>query len=309
MTAGAWATPENRGRAMRKGIILAGGEGTRLYPATRAVGKQLLPVYDKPMVYYPLSVLMLSGIREVLIISTPQDLPRYLALFGDGSQFGMSFDYAEQSAPNGVAEAFLIGADFIGDDAVSLILGDNIFYGSLLSDRLTEVNKNASGATIFSYPVNDPERYGVVVLDDNGFPLEIVEKPITPKTNLAVTGLYFYDSMVVERVQKLTPSARGELEISDLNNIYLRAGQLKVEPLGRGFAWLDTGTHDSLLDASNYIATIERRQGQKVACIEEIAWRRGWIDDQALISLAEPLMNCGYGSYLMKLIDWQNPNL
>ncbi len=294
---------------MRKGIILAGGEGTRLYPATRAVSKQLLPVYDKPMIYYPLSVLMLSGIREVLIISTPQDLPRYLALFGDGSQFGMSFEYAEQSVPNGIAEAFLIGKDFIADEAVSLILGDNVFYGSLLSDRLTEVNKNCAGATIFSYPVNDPERYGVVVLDDEGLPVEIVEKPLIPKTNLAVTGLYFYDSTVVDRVQQLTPSARGELEISDLNNIYLHAGQLKVEPLGRGLAWLDTGTHDSLLDASNYIATIERRQGQKVACIEEIAWRRGWIDDQALISLAEPLMNCGYGSYLIKLVEWQNPNL
>jgi len=293
---------------MRKGIILAGGEGTRLYPATRAVGKQLLPVYDKPMIYYPLSVLMLAGIREVLIISTAQDLPRFQSLLGDGTQFGMAFDYASQAAPNGVAEAFLIGADFIGNDAVSLILGDNIFYGSLLSDRLTEVNTNPDGATIFSYPVNDPERYGVVVLDGDGRPIEIVEKPAAPKTNLAVTGLYFYDATVVERVRQLTPSARGELEISDLNNGYLRDGQLKVEPLGRGFAWLDTGTHDSLLDASNYIATIERRQGQKIACIEEIAWRRSWIDDQALMSLAEPLMNCGYGSYLMQLVDRQNPD-
>lgn len=288
---------------MRKGIILAGGEGTRLYPATRAVGKQLLPVYDKPMIYYPLSVLMLTGIREILIISTPQDLPRFQSLLGDGTQFGMSFGFAPQLQPNGVAEAFLIGANFIGNDAVSLILGDNIFYGSLLSDRLKEVNASLNGATIFSYPVNDPKRYGVVVLDDSGCPIEIVEKPPAPKTNLAVTGLYFYDATVVERVRQLTPSARGELEISDLNNGYLRDSQLKVEPLGRGFAWLDTGTHDSLLDASNYIATIERRQGQKIACIEEIAWRRNWIDDQALISLAEPLMNCGYGSYLMKLVE------
>lgn len=292
---------------MRKGIILAGGEGTRLYPATRAVGKQLLPVYDKPMIYYPLSVLMLTGIREVLIISTEQELPWFQSLLGDGTQFGMSFQYETQSAPNGVAEAFLIGSDFIGEDAVSLILGDNIFYGSLLSDRLTEVNTNPDGATIFSYPVNDPERYGVVVLDDAGGPIEILEKPSAPKTNLAVTGLYFYDATVVNRVRELTPSARGELEISDLNNGYLRDGLLKVEPLGRGFAWLDTGTHDSLLDASNYIATIERRQGQKIACIEEIAWRRGWIDDEALTAFAEPMMNCGYGNYLMKLIDRQNP--
>ena len=294
---------------MRKGIILAGGEGTRLYPATRSVGKQLLPVYDKPMIYYPLSVLMLAGIREVLIISTSQDLPRFQSLLGDGTQLGMSFSYASQSAPNGVAEAFLIGADFIGNDTVSLTLGDNIFYGSLLSDRLMQVNRNAEGATIFSYPVNDPERYGVVVLDGDGRPMEIVEKPTIPKTNLAVTGLYFYDATVVERVGQLTPSARGELEISDLNNGYLRDGQLEVEPLGRGFAWLDTGTHDSLLDASNYIATIERRQGQKIACIEEIAWRRGWIDDQALVALAEPLMKCGYGSYLMKLVERQNLEL
>ena len=220
----------------------------------------------------------------------------------------MAFHYATQSAPNGVAEAILIGAEFIDNDPVSLILGDNIFYRSLLSDRLTDVNTNTDGATIFSYPVNDPERYGVVVLDADGRPLEIVEKPTAPKTNLAVTGLYFYDATVVERVRQLTPSVRGELEISDLNNGYLRDDQLKVEPLGRGFAWLDTGTHDSLLDASNYIATIERRQGQKIACIEEIAWRRSWIDDQALMSLAEPLMNCGYGSYLMKLVERSNPD-
>lgn len=287
---------------MRKGIVLAGGEGTRLYPATRAVGKQLLPVYDKPMVYYPLSVLMLTGIKEVLIISTPRDLPRFEELLGDGSQFGMTLSYAAQPSPNGIAEAFLIGAEFIGTDPVALILGDNIFYGSLLSDRLSAVNAIENGGVIFTYPVNDPERYGVVVLDANGRAVEIEEKPDRPKTNLAVTGLYFYDASVVERVRGLSPSARGELEITALNNDYLRDGNLKVEPLGRGFAWLDTGTHDSLLDASNYIATIERRQGQKIACIEEIAWRQGWIDDAALTALAEPLMNCGYGNYLMKLI-------
>jgi len=292
---------------MRKGIVLAGGEGTRLYPATRAVGKQLLPVYDKPMIYYPLSVLMLADIREVMIISTPRDLPRFEEMMGDGAQFGMKFSYAPQPVPNGIAEAFLIGAEFIGSDAVALILGDNIFYGSLLSDRLKIVNSTTDGATIFTYPVNDPERYGVVVLDSADRAVEIEEKPMNPKTNLAVTGLYFYDTSVVERVRTLIPSERGELEITALNNDYLRDGSLKVEPLGRGFAWLDTGTHDSLLDASNYIATIERRQGQKIACIEEIAWRRGWIDDAALVALAKPLMNCGYGSYLMKLLGQSRP--
>jgi glucose-1-phosphate thymidylyltransferase len=292
---------------MRKGIVLAGGEGTRLYPATRAVGKQLLPVYDKPMIYYPLSVLMLADIREVMIISTPRDLPRFEEMMGDGAQFGMKFSYAPQPVPKGIAEAFLIGAEFIGSDAVALILGDNIFYGSLLSDRLKIVNSTTDGATIFTYPVNDPERYGVVVLDSADRAVEIQEKPMNPKTNLAVTGLYFYDTSVVERVRTLRPSERGELEITALNNDYLRDGSLKVEPLGRGFAWLDTGTHDSLLDASNYIATIERRQGQKIACIEEIAWRRGWIDDAALVALAKPLMNCGYGSYLMKLLGQSRP--
>lgn len=287
---------------MRKGIILAGGAGTRLYPATRSVSKQLLPVYDKPMIYYPASVLMLAGIRDILIISTPQDLPRFSELLGDGSQFGMQFSYAEQPAPEGIAQAFLIGADFIGDDSVTLILGDNIFYGSTLSERLMAVSGQSDGATIFAYPVNDPERYGVVAMDGNGRALQIEEKPAAPKTNLAVTGLYFYDSSVVERAGKLVPSARGELEITALNNDYLVDGVLTVEQLGRGFAWLDTGTHDSLLDASNYIATIERRQGQKIACIEEIAWRQGWIDDAGLKQLAEPLMNCGYGGYLMSLI-------
>ncbi len=287
---------------MRKGIILAGGHGTRLSPATRTVGKQLLPVYDKPMIYYPLSVLMLADICDVLIISTPLDLPRFEGLLGDGNQLGMSFSYAEQTEPNGVAEAYVIGSHFIGNTASALILGDNIFYGSLLSDRLRSVGAREHGATVFTYPVNDPQRYGVMVLDETGKPLAIEEKPERPQTNLAVTGLYFYDGTAVDRARGLRPSARGELEISALNNGYLADGDLRAEPLGRGFAWLDTGTHDSLLDASNYIATIERRQGQKIACIEEIAWRRGWINDDALTELAQPLMNCGYGSYLMRLV-------
>jgi glucose-1-phosphate thymidylyltransferase len=287
----------------RKGIILAGGEGTRLYPATRGVSKQLLPVYDKPMVYYPLSVLMLAGIKDVLIISTPRDLPRFIDLMGDGAQFGMSFSYAKQAEPAGIAQALLIGAEFIAGESVALILGDNIFYGSALSERLAKVGQQISGATVFSYPVTDPERYGVVSVDTTGRVLAIEEKPARPQSNLAVTGLYFYDESVVERAAALTPSARGELEITAVNNSYLEQEQLVVEPLGRGFAWLDTGTHESLLDASNYIATIERRQGQKVACIEEIAWRQGWIDDTGLARLAEPLMNCGYGGYLMKLLE------
>ena len=287
---------------MRKGIILAGGEGTRLYPATRSTSKQLLPVYDKPMIYYPLSVLMLAGIQDVLIISTPRDLPRFSELLGDGSQFGMQFSFSVQPEPKGIAQAFLIGDSFISNDNVALILGDNIFYGSTLSERLKSVGDNRAGATIFAYPVNDPGRYGVVTIGDDGRALEIEEKPEEPKTNLAVTGLYFYDSSVVERARTLTPSARGELEITALNNDYLGDSALSVEQLGRGFAWLDTGTHDSLLDASNYIATIERRQGQKIACIEEIAWRQGWIDDNELTRLAEPLMSCGYGDYLLNLI-------
>ena len=286
----------------RKGIILAGGEGTRLYPATRGVSKQLLPVYDKPMIYYPLSVLMLAGITEVLIISTPRDLPRFADLIGDGAQFGMTFSYAEQAEPAGIAQALLIGAEFTAGESVALILGDNIFYGSALSERLAKVGQQSSGATIFSYPVTDPERYGVVNVDGAGRVLTIEEKPARPQSNLAVTGLYFYDASVVERAATLTPSARGELEITAVNNSYLEQEKLVVEPLGRGFAWLDTGTHESLLDASNYIATIERRQGQKIACIEEIAWRQGWIDNTGLARLAGPLMNCGYGDYLMKLL-------
>lgn len=288
---------------MRKGIILAGGEGTRLYPATRGVSKQLLPVYDKPMIYYPLSVLMLAGIRDVLIISTPRDLPRFSEILQTGAQFGMQFSYAEQTKPAGIAEAFIIGANFIGKDPVTLILGDNIFYGSALSDRLHLVNKRVAGATIFAYPVNDPERYGVVTVDEDGQALEIEEKPTVPNSNLAVTGLYFYDNSVVDRSRSLKPSDRNELEITAVNNSYLEDGILTVEPLGRGYAWLDTGTHDSLLDASNYIATIERRQGQKIACIEEIAWRQGWLNDDALAELAKPLLACGYGEYLLKLVD------
>ena len=288
---------------MRKGIILAGGAGTRLFPATREVSKQLLPVYDKPMIYYPLSVLMLAGLRDVLIISTPRDLPRFSGLLGDGAQFGMSFQYAQQTAPNGIAEAFLIGEEFIGSDTVTLILGDNIFYGSALSERLTAASDQKQGATVFAYQVTDPERYGVVQLNEDDVPVRIDEKPANPTSNLAVTGLYFYDSSVIDRTRNLEPSARGELEITAINNSYLDDRHLAVETLGRGYAWLDTGTHDSLLDASNYIATIERRQGQKIACIEEIAWRQQWIDDTKLESLAAPLMGCGYGEYLMRLIE------
>ena len=287
----------------RKGIILAGGSGTRLYPLTIGVSKQLLPVYDKPMIYYPLSVLMLAGIREVLIISTPRDLPRFSEILQTGVQFGMQFNYAEQTKPAGIAEAFIIAADFIGEDPVTLILGDNIFYGSAFSDLLHAVNEQIAGATIFAYPVNDPERYGVVTVDDHGRALEIEEKPTVPNANLAVTGLYFYDNSVVDRSKSLKPSRRNELEISAVNNSYLEDGILTVEPLGRGYAWLDTGTHDSLLDASNYIATIERRQGQKIACIEEIAWREGWLNDDELAELAKPLLACGYGEYLLKLVD------
>lgn len=287
----------------RKGIVLAGGSGTRLYPITRSLSKQLVPVYDKPMVYYPLSVLMLGDIRDVLIISTPADLPRFEALLGDGSDFGMRIAYAAQPKPEGIAQAFLIGAEFIADAPVALILGDNIFYGHGFSDRLASAAARDKGATVFAYTVRDPERYGVVELDQRGRAVSIVEKPCQPQSNLAVTGLYFYDSDVVDLAGKLSPSARGELEITDLNNVYLQRGDLFVEQLGRGFAWLDTGTHDSLLDASNYIATIERRQGQKVSCPEEIAWRRGWIDDDQLRRLAAPLAKCGYGEYLLGLLD------
>ena len=291
---------------MRKGIILAGGKGTRLYPATRSVSKQLLPVYDKPMIFYPLSVLMLSGIREILIISTPKDLPRFANIMGDGTQLGMRFQFAEQLEPKGIAEAFLIGEEFINNDSVALILGDNIFYGATLSERLLKVSKQEIGATIFSYPVTDPERYGVVTIDEANRPTEIEEKPEAPKSNFAVTGLYYYDESVVTRAKRLKPSNRGELEITEINNSYLNDKKLTVEPLGRGFAWLDTGTCDSLLDASNYIATIERRQGQKIACVEEIAWRCGWVSDVELKILAQPLLSSGYGEYLLRLLRQTN---
>jgi len=287
----------------RKGIVLAGGAGTRLYPLTLAASKQLMPVYDKPMIYYPLSALMLAHIRDVLIISTPEDLPRFEQLLGDGSSLGMNFQYAVQEKPEGIAQAFIIGEAFLAGDPSALVLGDNIFYGQGLSGRLQAANNTEDGATVFAYGVKDAERYGVVEMDADGRALSIEEKPGNPKSNLAVTGLYFCDADAVDMARELKPSGRGELEITDLLNVYLMRGALTVEPLGRGFAWLDTGTHDSLLDASTYIAAIERRQGQKVSCLEEIAWRNGWIDDAALEKLAKPLMKCPYGEYLLSLIE------
>ncbi|MFW6370359.1 MAG: glucose-1-phosphate thymidylyltransferase RfbA [Bacteroidota bacterium] len=284
-----------------KGIILAGGSGTRLYPATQSISKQIIPVYDKPMIYYPLSVLMLSGIREILIISTPGDLPLYRRLFGDGGQWGLHLTYAEQPSPDGLAQAFLIGEEFIGDSPVCLILGDNIFYGYEFSNILNEVNPRENNAFIFGYYVNDPERYGVADFDENGNVLSIEEKPANPKSNYAVTGLYFYPPGVVEKAKTLKPSARGELEITDLNKLYLQENKLKTKLLGRGMAWLDTGTHDSLLQASNFIATIEKRQGLKVACIEEIAYKKEFISRQQLLKLAEPLKKIEYGQYLLKI--------
>jgi glucose-1-phosphate thymidylyltransferase len=291
----------------RKGIILAGGSGTRLHPATMAVSKQLLPVYDKPMIYYPLSTLMLAEMREVLVISTPQDTPRFQQLLGDGSRWGMEIQYAVQPSPDGLAQAFVIGADFIGDSPSALVLGDNIFYGHELPQTLGKAAARSSGATVFAYHVNNPEAFGIVEFDSNWKALSLEEKPKVPKSNFAVTGLYFYDNSVVEKARQLRPSARGELEITDLNRLYLEEGRLSVQIMGRGYAWLDTGTHDSLLDAGQFISTIERRQGLKVACPEEIAFRKRWISNEQLERLAHQLSKSGYGQYLQTLASGDHP--
>lgn len=286
----------------RKGIILAGGSGTRLHPATLAISKQLLPVYDKPMVYYPLSTLMLAGIRDILIISTPQDTPRFEQLLGDGSQWGLNLQYAVQASPDGLAQAFILGEDFIGNDLSALVLGDNIFYGHDFHKPLESAMQRAEGASVFAYHVHDPERYGVAEFNGEGKVLSLEEKPAKPKSNYAVTGLYFYDNQVVEMAKNLQPSPRGELEITDLNRLYLEQNQLNVEIMGRGYAWLDTGTHESLLDASQFIATLENRQGLKVSCPEEIAYRQKWIDAAQLETLAQPLKKNGYGKYLLQIL-------